>query len=587
MLFFAGVTAILCVFGLGLLWPHRAPLPLGAMIWGYFVKALYLSWIWFLISFHSDLGDGARLIALTLFAFAAFRLVRGDLPGVTAPDAQSRFKHLRHLIMAIAFIAITSPAIVSFGTIFHAWDAVASWNRWAIELSGNKYAPMNAAYPILWPAIWSLIYEAQNSSAYWYVTKATAAVPLFALALIVVDQINRAQILSGILLAVLVALCISSQRYFVVSGYMDMPLAMMGLAALLLIITAAEETSADRRSELFMFAVLTSAMAMVTKQPGILFAGVVGLCALYETLKKRMPVSRLLVYGAIVFFPLVSFLLIYLGVQDDPFGNFGQLTNVADKARGEAGKFAFAVSMFNTSMPGTIWPVLLPGIILNAIFFRSYRGAIGLISLAAGIVTFVLFVNYFAYNLRNGYLILSFATASAFVGYSSAEAWATSRLPISLPFAAGEKLLSSRAPLAAALTVILVFLSMLSIEWPEERLARVDPEVRYRSLGTPSVNSFLRANAKTIEKAPAFVSSYQMAGYLPLASGKFFLCHQTDAACIERLSTRHKGKEVALLSVGFRENPQTLALLEDAVTSGKATIVAQRDGLTLYTFKVE
>ena len=588
MIFFAGVTAILCVFGLGLLWPHRTPLPAGATIWGYFVKALYFSWIWFLISFHTNLGDGARLIALVLCTFVAMQVTAGRLPAVAASDEKLKFLSLRYLVMTIAFIAISFPALTSFGTIFSVWDAVVSWNRWGVELSNNEYLPLTAAaYPILWPAVWSLIYEAQGATNLWFVAKASIAAPLLALGVLVTDQIKRPQLISGAMLALLVTLSISSQTLYAVSGYMDLPLAMTGLAALLLLISAVEEISPERRNELFMLAVVTSAIAMVTKQAGIIFAGIVGLCALYEAFKKRITFGRLVLYGLIVFFPLVSYLQIYFGIENNAFGNFDYLNEVADKTRGETGEFAYAVSLFQTSLPGALWPLLLVGVVLNLIFFRSYRGVIGLLALAAGAVIFIIFARCCTYGIRNGYIVLSFATASAFIGYSSAEAWVARRLPAPLFAAPEAKIISLRAPLIAGLAAALIGVSMLSIEWPEERLVEYDREIRPAQIGYKFPNQFLLDHGGMVEKSRLLTTPYMIAKYLPITEDKFFYCPQTNALCLERAKNQIGAGEILAFSPVNFENAESLAFIEESLKRGKAKVIAKSGPLTLYVFKID
>ncbi|MCK5745017.1 MAG: hypothetical protein KAH44_02340, partial [Oricola sp.] len=207
------------------------------------------------------------------------------------------------------------PALSSFGTVFSVWDAVVSWNRWGVELSRNEYEPYNAAYPILWPAVWSLIYEAQGSTTLWFIAKASIAAPLLATAFLIADQIKRPHLVSGAILALLAALVFSTQTSMVVSGYMDLPLAMTGLGALVLLIHAVDEPFNERRDELFMLAVITSAVAIITKQAWIIFAGIVGLCLLYETFLRRVAITKLLLYGLIVFFPLVAYLHMYFGLE--------------------------------------------------------------------------------------------------------------------------------------------------------------------------------------------------------------------------------------------------------------------------------
>ncbi len=195
--------------------------------------------------------------------------------------------YLRQFTVIVMFLVIAYPALINFQGIFTLWDAVVSWNRWAIELSDNTYNPLNGAYPILWPAIWSLIYEAQGSTVVWFVAKATMSAPVIFIALFASDFIKGPHAIAGVLLAVLIALCFSTQSTHITSGYMDIPLGILGLGGLLLIVTAIDEPDIERRKQFIQLAFITAAVTMVTKQGGAIFAVNIALVAAYETYRKK------------------------------------------------------------------------------------------------------------------------------------------------------------------------------------------------------------------------------------------------------------------------------------------------------------
>lgn len=555
-------------------------------MWGYFVKALYLSWIWFLVSFYTDLGQAARILALALSVIVALRLLSPRPFAASAPKENQLWRG-RRIVSVLAFVVIAMPALSSFGTVFSVWDAVVSWNRWGVELSRNEYEPYNAAYPILWPAVWSLIYEAQGSTTLWFIAKASIAAPLLATAFLIADQIKRPHLVSGAILALLAALVFSTQTSMVVSGYMDLPLAMTGLGALVLLIHAVDEPFNERRDELFMLAVITSAVAIITKQAGIIFAGIVGLCLLYETFLRRVAITKLLLYGLIVFFPLVAYLHMYFGLEANAFGNFDFLNQVADKNRGDAGEFQHATALFRDAFPSVVWPILFVGIILNLIFVRSYKGVIGLLCLGAGLVTFTIFATCCAYGIRNGYLVMSFAMASAFIGYSSAEAWASKKKPALALAAPPEISFSLRTPLAVSFLAAVVALLVLTLEWPEQRLSEYDRKIRPEQLGYGFPNKFLMDHSEEIEKAPLLASPYMIAGYLPLTEEKFLYCPKTNASCIQRAKKAATGASILVFSPENFEDEGSKAFIAESLAAGRAKIISRSGPLTLYSFKIE
>lgn len=583
MIFFGGLAALLTVFFLGTLWPHKTKMPLGTALWGYFVKSLFLSWIWFLISYHTALGDIARLLVLAIIVIAiGFLISRKKI--VLLSDQQIPFfsKFSDFAVVAI-FLVLAMPALTGFGTIFTEWDSVASWNRWAKELARNEYVPMNAAYPVLWPAIWSLIYEAQGNSELWYIAKASIGAPLLFFVGYVVYKLKTGGLVSGVLLCALVFLAYVTQSKFVVSGYMDIPLALTGLVALLLTLDAIDADCPDQYREYLFLATITVSMAVLTKQGGLLIGGAVGALVFWDFLRKRLPFSYMIGLGAIVLLPALSYVQLFFSRQTSLWGNTDALLAVADKKRGEAGVFDHAYNVVFESIPELIIPLLLFGIILNLIFVRSRRGAFGLMVCAIGCVTFFIFAQCCAYGVRNSYFIFAFFITSAFVGYSSAEQWLTDRYNMQRAADLTFTEFDLARPLLLVSGAATIGLMALGIEWPENRLAEKHLKLQYTEMGSPTANIFIRNNRDLIQRYERFVTYYQMAQHFPETRKKYWLCPRTGKECIDGAVDRFG--TLLVFSASWQETPETMKFIQNSLESGRAKELVKSGSYTLYEFR--
>jgi len=62
--------------------------------------------------------------------------------------------------------------IAQVGQIFQQWDAVVSWNRWAVDWAANRLPYATSIYPQLLPTNLSLSYVFMQSSEVWVFAKA-------------------------------------------------------------------------------------------------------------------------------------------------------------------------------------------------------------------------------------------------------------------------------------------------------------------------------------------------------------------------------------------------------------------------------
>lgn len=74
---------------------------------------------------------------------------------------KSLFETIRSSLFILAILLLISLSvllILNIGKIFRSWDAVFSWNRWAIDFYNNRIPAGTYHYPLLIPANWSISY---------------------------------------------------------------------------------------------------------------------------------------------------------------------------------------------------------------------------------------------------------------------------------------------------------------------------------------------------------------------------------------------------------------------------------------------
>ena len=105
-------------------------------------------------------------------------------PKIRSEKENKTIQVLRALIVLLFFIiGIVAIEWISrffrnnIGEVFNTWDAVLSWNRWAVDWASNHMPVRTEDYPQLIPANWALIYKIIGTSSIQFFSK--AIMPLF------------------------------------------------------------------------------------------------------------------------------------------------------------------------------------------------------------------------------------------------------------------------------------------------------------------------------------------------------------------------------------------------------------------------
>ncbi len=122
-------------------------------------------------------------------------------------------------ITVFTFLLIVLALIKNTGNVFYSWDAVVSYNEWAMNFSNSIY-PGGMVRPELIPKLWSMTYLITSSEIEFFAKFTTVIYPILIL-LVCLDEILVNKKPSNYLKLFLFCLYFYYQRNFILTGYVD------------------------------------------------------------------------------------------------------------------------------------------------------------------------------------------------------------------------------------------------------------------------------------------------------------------------------------------------------------------------------
>ncbi len=522
-------------FAIGNLWPGSSGYGRWLEWASTIAKALWISWFVAVISFLFRVNNPLPICFLLILSSGLIRLLNPSNKSIPC-YLQGSKKYLLDFLVLIALSWISYTALsripTSFG-LFTEWDAVVSWNRWAVEWSNNTYEPAKAAYPILFPGIWSLIYRAQETSEIWFVAKLSMyLVPVLCI-LILASLAEQGLIATACFATVGFILMVFNFGEATVSGYMDAPVALMMLASGLWMIFITARPSSSHC--LWPLSALVGVTA-ITKQAGLLII-IPYLVILFSNVQmSKMPWRLALTHLAIVLIPITTFLSIYLTREISPIGNLNLLTNFAANSAGHESKL---LNAFDLLFREWEWLLLLPfcGLLsLSNITVKNQTSLLGSIFLLLAICFFPIFANCCSYDVRNGWWLVSLillAGVCGVVGFdlkNKRKCTPSSRL-----------LLRLKSSLIVSL-VAAVFIICAGWWMPNQRLLALQKDLQW-NVGYPSISALLRKHSDMISSDTKLITTYMPSRWLPGLNDSYVWCQnrRNDVAqCVKGQLENHR-----------------------------------------------
>jgi hypothetical protein len=505
---------------------------------------------------------------------------------------QSRWLRRALIVSAAAVIAGFAVAgIAEMGRIFHQWDAVVSWNRWAVDWADNRLPQVTSYYPQLLPANISVSYVFMRSSQVWIFAKSMqflfclmlllamldaarwGTVPVFAdhVAGKPIAQTRRwakmglspstpdnCGLLPGIVITY--GLFVALLRYRMLSsGYADVPLAMFAWMPIYALIRADSAADNSQRWKWLILGALFAAGAALTKQMGLYVAAIYPLLAVARLRRAGLAAaSSLRLWLLIGIFVAPWYAYKYADIrsgQDE--NNTPKLLQDFHEGRTVPERLVHAAAAV---LEATSWPggILLGIALIVSLQDRRAQWLLGLFVVPLGL----LWAAAFSYDLRNLAMLLPFVGMAAGIGLVRIIVWAegnSGRVQIgaSLSLSPSPRLSDSaswlatlRAGHAVALIATLVIVAAFCVS-NESLLA--SQQRQQRNAGIISLNEKLYAHAAAHPGTGLIAGDYQAMCWLPELAARSVGCECRDLAAFRQTFHRADVRYILVRSAGAAE----------------------------------
>ena len=401
----------LLVVGLVLLGVFRA----GTLYAVFGIEMGLLCWCW-RKWFGTTIGDALDA------GRARLRLVVGQIPRESG-HAGAIFRLFLSAAACLLMAGFAACAMYQWGDIFRQWDAVLSWNRWAIEWAANRLPLDTAEYPQLLPCNLSITYVLIQDSSIWFFAKGLMFLFCLLTLLSMYDLAGRTGqfgYVPGVLITY--GLFVAMLRFRLLSsGYAEVPVAMFAFVSVYTLLLAQHAPDGKSRLKYLLVGTVCAAGAALTKQAGLFLAALYPiLCWLLLSSRRRDPHAM-----SAITLPTLLWMAALLILLVAPWYAFKEVTIHQGTDGSMIGRLLYDVHAGRTVVERFVYAgqqlteaLSMAGIaaILLALGF-ALRDAVGRWLVALVVAPFVLiWAVGFSYDLRNLALAIPFIGAAAGVG---------------------------------------------------------------------------------------------------------------------------------------------------------------------------
>lgn len=305
-------------------------------------------------------------------------------------------QNYKFILYFIAFIFIfrsTNCIIREAGTVFTVWDAVVSWNRWALDLYAGSFPNIFGVYPQLVPATSATIYIMAGQEIQLFATFAQTLYILFA-------QLALFSFLKGknaiaFLLTGMALYPLLKAQYI---GYADVPV----MCAVIFSATALLCWIENKKPTYFVLAFTLACFACVTKQAALVWLPFLFIIA-YTTHKDAFlqifKTKAIFILFCVICMTLSSYIFhLYIAFTENYSITAGTIAPSLHEGRSYFERFLHATTLDNQLFIGFLCALPL-------LFFKKYR-----YWALMGITYYIAWGSLLSYDTRNAMLSFPFLT---------------------------------------------------------------------------------------------------------------------------------------------------------------------------------
>lgn len=403
--------------------------------------------------------------------------------------------HLFKLIEYVVFGVLAALAVVdiiwlvkifyyNFGTVFNTWDAVVSWNRWAVDWAQGSFPLDSSYYPQLLPVNWSISYVLLNGVELQFFPK--LIMPLFSIFILLMLFDLGVQTRSfGFFIAIIFTRLLIKKYTgeYIADGYMDLPSSFFGFSCIYLLLRAHLSSGRGQFNINWIIASgLMAAAAALTKQSGLFILLLFPLLAWVLVLRSENSLSTRYKFKLIasVFGSAFLLILLWYGYKYITITLNNDSSNIAYVTSGIYGDIGLLQRASDALvMLGT------PAYFLIALPFALFfvKPAYRWINILVVIPYTIIWLFWFSYEARN--LALIFPLWAIILGLMLEQIFSGI-----IKFAS--RLHLHKIPVIAAPVLIMLFIAIGAMAYPSERLVKIQEEQQWQILD-PQLNESVRS----------------------------------------------------------------------------------------------
>jgi len=177
-----------------------------------------------------------------------------------------KIKSVLFILSVLLLVGMTGQMILNIGKIFHGWDAIFSWNRWAIDLHNNIFPVSTYHYPQLIPANWSISYVLAGYPLQ-FIPK--AMMPLFLIFQVYAFIVLAIKRKSFAFIYASIFLFLGFNRLNWTEGFVDVPVAFYSILVYISLVLINKDDEEKDKLKYVLISALIACASAVTKQSGI------------------------------------------------------------------------------------------------------------------------------------------------------------------------------------------------------------------------------------------------------------------------------------------------------------------------------
>jgi hypothetical protein len=477
-------------------------------------------------------------------------------------------------------------------SVFTAWDAVVSWDRWATNWYNNQLPNQTWHYPQLIPANWSLTYQFMgNSRIKFFAKDFMGFIEVYILLVIFILGIIRREVgyFFGVILTAWLQWMLGSRG----NGYVDSSVAFFSLSAVACLLIA-KNVHQNEGTYIYIGAVF-AAGAAITKQAGLWIVLAYPFLLIFTNIKENRKhlyryIPGILLIFLLVISPWYGYKEYQISIGKDN-SEFIDITSLATQNRSWQQRLDHSLVLVLTSLSSQalIGRLIITSLCVLMLFAwenKFYQALLGFI-----IIPFTIFwALFFSYDTRNLNLAIPLIGLTAGIGlqnilhkifnpWDSLKTTSLSDKP-EMPVASYSlvKILKSIKVFYLIIPVIAIFL--LPIRYPDSYMLS-SSIAEQKKIGYPWLNKKIYEDQSEHSFNGKILTDYQYLGSLPELEQYYLFGLSNNPARFTKQINDTSVSYVLLNSVWAA--PDVIEYIRQNIAKGSMQIIFEKDTFLFVT----